>query len=96
MSDRYEEFVNNRTHSTVLHNHELVFHVLGMVSEAGEAGDVIKKFVRGDDVDLNNFVLECGDGLYYMSRALRLVGSSIDGAMEANIKKLEYRDVHGK
>lgn len=97
MSEKYKNFVNNRTHSTVSNNPDLVFHVFGMVCEAGEAGDVIKKLTRGDkNIDLNDFVLECGDVLYYMTRALELVGSSVEDAMEKNIKKLEHRAAHGK
>lgn len=93
----YKDFVLNRTHSTVSNNPQLAFHALGMVCEAGEAGDVIKKLVRGDkNINLNDFVLECGDVLYYMTKALELVGSSVEDAMEQNIKKLDHRAIHGK
>lgn len=93
----HKDFVLNRTHSTISINPQLAFHALGMVCEAGEAGDIIKKLTRGDtDVDLNDFVLECGDVLYYMTKALDMVGSSIEDAQQKNILKLQHRDVHGK
>lgn len=94
---KYKDFVLARSHSTISNNPQLAFHVLGMVCEAGEAGDVVKKLVRGDaDVDLTDFILECGDVLYYMTKALDLVGSSIEDAMERNILKLQYREKYGK
>jgi hypothetical protein len=94
----YKDFVLERArHSTITKDPQLAFHALGMVCEAGEAGDVIKKIVRGDNnVDPRNFLLECGDVLYYMTKALDCLGYTIEDAMNGNIEKLTHRDKYGK
>lgn len=74
----------------------LLYTVTGMLCEAGEAGDVIKKHCRGDKVDLREFVLECGDALYYMTQTLDSIGYTLEDVMEWNQKKLDLRDEHGK
>ena len=95
--EKYKEFVLSRHKSTIIQEPRLAFNALGMVSEAGEAGDVIKKIVRGDpDIPTRNFLLECGDVLYYMTQCLDILGFTIEDAMKANVEKLEYRDKYGK
>lgn len=75
---------------------KMVHASLGMASEAGELLGAIKAhWIYGRELDVENVIEECGDALFYMSVLLRLVGSSLSGAMQHNIKKLGIRYPEG-
>jgi NTP pyrophosphatase (non-canonical NTP hydrolase) len=71
---------------------------LGMVSEAGEAGDVIKKMVyHGADYheSRGGFQKEAGDVLFYMSGILWEFNMTMDDVIDGNVKKLQERYPNG-
>lgn len=74
----------------------LVHYVLGLSGEAGEITDAVKKTLR-DGVPLNriNLIEEAGDCLWYLTNMLTTLGSSLEEAMEMNIKKLNKRYPEG-
>jgi len=73
-------------------NSQLLHYVLGIGTEAGEIQDAAKRAViYGQELDQVNLVEEVGDILWYVSRLLKLVGSSFDEAMEKNNEKLKAR-----
>jgi hypothetical protein len=78
---------------------KLLYAGAAMAFEAGEAGDVIKKMCRGDiqssKCSPQAFLLECGDVLYYMTKALSMLGYTLDDAMEQNMVKLRDREKNG-
>lgn len=101
MNYKYNEFVNKQwgwgTVNTTPHLNELCYAALAMVSESGEAGDAVKKMIRGNPIEPKAILLECGDVLYYMTKVLELVGGyTLEDAITANIEKLEYRAKFGK
>lgn len=99
MAEQYKDFVNSCWRYEPIDSElyrQLGYAALAMVSESGEAGDAVKKVLRGDDIDSKVILNECGDVLYYMTKLLNLVGYTIDDAIKANIEKLNYRAIHGK
>jgi NTP pyrophosphatase (non-canonical NTP hydrolase) len=71
---------------------DFIHGVIGLVGEAGEVSDILKKSVyKGGAIDPAKVTDECGDCLFYLSVILRSVGSSLDEAMIRNDKKLELR-----
>ena len=71
---------------------KLLHYILGVGSEAGELQDQLKKhFIYGKDLDRANLIEESGDVLWYLSRMLVLLDSSLEEAMEKNNAKLKAR-----
>lgn len=66
--------------------------VMGLNSEAGEALDILKKWLfQGHDLDTAKLIDELGDVLWYLNLAVSFLGLDISELMEMNIKKLETR-----
>lgn len=100
MYEKYKEFVNScwryEPKNSELYR-QLGYTALAMISEAGEAGDAVKKVLRGDELDIKVIINECGDVLYYMTKLLDLLGDyTLEDVMKANIEKLEHRKIYGK
>lgn len=71
---------------------ELVVKALGLVGEAGEVTELIKKEIRGDGpLDRRELMLELGDVLHYLVRIAREYDIDPGDIMRANIDKLEAR-----
>lgn len=64
---------------------------LGLCTEAGEAGDCVKKLVRGKGFDIDALQLELGDVLYYLVKIHQEFGLDIAETMAKNVAKLEAR-----
>lgn len=70
--------------------------VLGLVGEAGETADKIKKILRDkdgvvSDEDGELVVKELGDVLWYIASISRYLGVSLSEVAKGNIEKLESR-----
>lgn len=70
--------------------------VLGLVGEAGETADKIKKVLRDkdgviSDEDRESIVKELGDVLWYIAAISRYLKTDLSEVAEGNIKKLESR-----
>ena len=70
--------------------------VLGLVGEAGETADKIKKILRDkdgvvSDEDRDLVVKELGDTLWYVAAISRYLGVNLSEVAEGNIEKLESR-----
>jgi len=66
--------------------------VMGLVTEAGECMDAIKKTkIYGKPFDRVNIIEEAGDTLYYISILLDELGTSYEEVMSKNISKLAKR-----
>lgn len=66
--------------------------VMGMVTEAGELMDAVKKHViYGKPIDLVNLKEEVGDGFWYSALLARAAGFTFEEAMVKNIEKLVAR-----
>lgn len=70
----------------------LLHYALGIVTEAGELADALKKAViYGRDLDRVNLIEEIGDLQWYEARLLDHLGSSFGEARGRNIAKLRAR-----
>ena len=72
-------------------NTRLVENTLGLVGEAGEVAEKIKKFFRDEDFSKEDIVKELGDVLFYITALANHIGSDLDTIMNINIKKLQDR-----
>lgn len=73
-------------------NVRLLYTLIGLATEAGEALDVFKKclfYKRKFDID--HFARELGDCLWYLTMAADIVGFSLEDIMEINVNKLQER-----
>ena len=96
MFKEYRDFVSARPWVKV-NDPELLYSAAAMTFEAGEAGDVIKKLVRGDkNVESFSFVLEAGDMMYYLQKTLEKLGYTLEEVLFYNMQKLKYREKFGK
>ncbi len=65
---------------------------LGIVTEAAEVADILKKHVfYGKILDKAHLLEELGDVLWYISIAIDALGSDFETVMKANNKKLKKR-----
>ena len=70
--------------------------VLGLVGEAGETADKVKKILRDKDgviseEDRDLVVKELGDTLWYIAAISRYLGVDLSEVASGNIEKLESR-----
>ena len=74
----------------------LLVAALGLVGEAGEVADQIKKIVgHGHPMNPDHLMEELGDVLWYLSEIAGLFGGSLGAAGVRNIRKLEARYPEG-
>ena len=66
--------------------------VLGLVGEAGEVADVVKKMLYHTEKDYSyQLKHELGDVCFYLAKVLELSGLTVEEVLEANREKLESR-----
>lgn len=75
--------------------------VLGLVGEAGETADKIKKIIRDKDgkaseEDRLEIVKELGDVLWYVANLARYLDTPLSEVAKGNIEKLESRRKRNK
>lgn len=78
-----------------------VYPALGLVGEAGEVAEKIKKLIRDkqggfNSEDVESIKKELGDVLWYVAVLASEFFISLDEIAEANIKKLASRKERGK
>ena len=75
----------------------LIENTLGLVGEAGEVAEKIKKLIRDSNRFANEEILhELGDVLFYTAALANLYGKGLQDVMQMNIKKLDDRQRRGK
>lgn len=70
--------------------------ILGLVGEAGEAADKVKKVIRDHDGKLSThdreaLLKELGDTLWYLASIARYLGEPLSKVAAGNVEKLESR-----
>lgn len=74
----------------------LVWNALGLVGEAGECADAIKKAVfHQHGIDREKIIREIGDVLWYAAGICTVLGVDLGDAMATNIEKLKLRYPNG-
>ncbi len=78
---------------------EAMYCALGLVGEAGEASEKIKKWHRDNNIDPKAVALELGDVLYYLTRLANTMGYTLADVERMNVEKLTARraanTIHG-
>ena len=70
----------------------LVNWALGLSGEAGEAAEIVKKYVfHGHELDLGAVRKELGDVLWYIANLAETVGLSLEEVASFNLEKLKNR-----
>ena len=70
----------------------LINSVMGLCGEAGEAIDVVKKWLaQGHDLDKEHLAKELGDIAWYLAEAATALDLPLDVILEGNIEKLKKR-----
>jgi NTP pyrophosphatase (non-canonical NTP hydrolase) len=73
-------------------NIRLLHAGMGMVTEAGEFVDMLKKHLfYGKPLDLVNLGEEIGDSMWYIALAVDILQTTLDDVMSVNIAKLKAR-----
>lgn len=75
----------------------LVENTLGLVGEAGEVAEKVKKIFRDDtQLDTEQIKKELGDVLFYVTAVGGYFGLTLQQILEHNVEKLEDRKNRGK
>ena len=74
----------------------LINSVIGLCGEAGEAIDIVKKWMaHGHELDRDHLAKELGDIAWYLAEAATALDLSLDDILQANIEKLKKRYPQG-
>jgi len=78
-----------------------LYPTLGLIGEAGEIANKVKKIIRDDGNEITEkkrkeLEDELGDVLWYMAQLATEIGLSLDTIAEKNIEKLYSRMERGK
>jgi NTP pyrophosphatase (non-canonical NTP hydrolase) len=82
-------------------DNNFVYPVLGLVGEAGEVAEKIKKIIRDkegivDQESREKVMKELGDVLWYLSQTATELNLSLEEVVNNNIEKLKSRQERGK
>ena len=73
-----------------------VENILGLVGEAGEVAEKLKKSFRdGAVLDKEGMIKELGDVLFYVAACANFYGSTLEKVANLNMKKLNSRKERG-
>ena len=96
--------------STAIYPDELIYPVLGLVGEAGEVAEKVKKFFRDNQFEVMcedavaevpaetrmEIAKELSDVLWYLTAVASDIGYSLEEIAELNLTKLADRNQRGK
>jgi len=76
--------------------HAIVYPALGLVGEAGEISEKVKKWLRGDrELDREGLLGELGDPLWYLTSLADDLGYTLQDVIDYNVAKLTSRKERG-
>jgi NTP pyrophosphatase (non-canonical NTP hydrolase) len=93
--DAYSKWVEEKI--LTYGDERLVENTLGLVGEAGEVAEKIKKLIRDSNRFNNEEILkELGDVVFYATALANIYGNGLQEVLELNMKKLDDRQKRGK
>ena len=98
-ADAYQRSVMRYAPSNIVNGSQLgfIYGVIGLCGEAGEASELVKKFVyHGHTLDYKHLAIELGDVLWYIAYTAYGLGYSLSNIMAINQEKLAKRYPDGK
>lgn len=76
---------------------KLLIITIGLMGEAGEIGNKVKKVIRDGEGDLFSQIAdEAGDTMWYISRLCNIIGTDVTKVLQNNQEKLIKRKKEGK
>ncbi len=98
----FNEYQKKSRETAIYYNKDknYIYPTLGLVGEAGEIAEKIKKILRDnggsvDEKDKVELVKELGDLLWYLSQLSTKLGLSLDDIAVSNIGKITSRKERG-
>ncbi len=74
----------------------LINGVMGLCGEAGEAIDIVKKWLaQGHELDREHLIKELGDIAWYLAETATALDMDLETVLEKNIEKLKHRYPEG-
>lgn len=91
--NEYTEKARRTDFNVDIHGNTWLYYALGMVGEAGEIAEKIKKAYRdnGGEFDKELMKKELGDVLWYIAMLSEKFGFTLEDVAQTNIAKLEDR-----
>ena len=77
-------------------SNNLTYLALGLVGEAGEVAEKVKKKIRDDKLDTAELAKELGDVLWYVTNLAEFIGYDLDEIARINLDKLHSRKARNK
>lgn len=92
----YQQASNKTRNREIGMDNELANYSLGLVCEAGEVGDILKKMLfHGHNLDRDGVIKEMGDVLWYMSNICNILNIKLSDVARINLDKLDRRYPNG-
>lgn len=94
--NEYQKKAERTINHALTQSQRLQEGLLGLNSEAGEAGDILKKHLfQGHELDKEHLIEELGDACWYLSASASALGIDLEEVFARNLKKLEQRYPNG-
>ena len=92
----YQEKAGRTRNVRIGEHAEAINYGLGMVCEAGEVGDLLKKWAfHNHEFDRDEVIKEIGDTMWYMANLCTIFDISMEEVAQKNIDKLQKRYPQG-
>ena len=94
--NEYQELAMTTLNPELSKKDVLINSVMGLCGEAGEAIDVVKKWLaQGHELDKEHLAKELGDIAWYLAEAATALDMQLEDIFRANIDKLKKRYPQG-
>lgn len=90
--NEYQELAMRTLNPKLSRKDVLINSVMGLCGEAGEAIDIVKKWLaQGHELDREHLVKELGDVAWYLAEAATALELPLEFILQTNIDKLKKR-----
>ena len=90
--NEYQELAMTTLNPDLSKKDVLINSVMGLCGEAGEAIDIVKKWMaQGHELDKEHLAKELGDIAWYLAEAATALDLPLEQILQANIDKLKKR-----